>query len=211
MLASFPGSVSLGIYADRPVTGGSAPSVHRDGRALDWGPASDAQRHAAWDLLSGPIGRLLQVQLVADYRFRRACRPTCDFRPVRWDKPGGWFHVEMTWTGALDSRPIDEIIRSHQEAHMPMTTSVLARHGVSLEPGRRPHYRLVQAASGRWYVVSLNGALLVDAVPTEVYYIPGVALPHPLVAPPTGMELTDDGDTLVVMAGDGGTFAYRCR
>lgn len=47
-----PAGASLGTYAHRAVRGGSTPSVHQAGRALDWHPSSVPLGWHLWDILT---------------------------------------------------------------------------------------------------------------------------------------------------------------
>lgn len=103
----------LGIYSCREIRDGGRMSVHADGRAWDsrW---EDRGEQLGWfEFLIGnadPLG----VQRIIDYSQQRI-----------WEAGRGWFgaspsspgnaggtpcHVERNWAGALDARPIEEIV-----------------------------------------------------------------------------------------------------
>jgi hypothetical protein len=57
-----PGGKSLGTYARRSVRGGSDPSVHQTGRAIDWAPSSRvAGDHLADVLTAYPDGAAVDL------------------------------------------------------------------------------------------------------------------------------------------------------
>jgi hypothetical protein len=115
-----PAGIDAGVCSNRPVRGGSAPSVHRDCRAKDHRFSSyGALDELKW--LYVDHAELLQVQRFTDYG-----------RGLTWDcrLPGsGWgifagagskyapgptlernVHIERNWQGARDPRSVEEIL-----------------------------------------------------------------------------------------------------
>lgn len=103
----YPSAIFAGCYADRPISGGRNPSMHRDGRALDVNFQSPHEYEAAMRWLT-EVGEQLQVQQFLDYRVGRSWRPGRGWAP--WAAPAGktHLHVEMTTAAAMDGRPIPE-------------------------------------------------------------------------------------------------------
>lgn len=98
-LAEF-GGTNLGIYVVRPITGGTSPSSHAFGAALDWGYGThylSALRHI--DFLTAHH-EVLGVQMIVDEAHNRVWK--CS-RPELGDRPGWktvtvnggtWLHIE---------------------------------------------------------------------------------------------------------------------
>lgn len=98
ILAAFPSARSSGIYNCRDVRGGTAWSVHAEGRAVDINPTGKKQGDdiAVWAVRNA---RKYQIQRVIWYR-------------KLWDYDGGWreytgqhphtdhLHIEQNWDGA---------------------------------------------------------------------------------------------------------------
>mgnify|MGYP003640752080 CR=1 FL=1 len=123
LLATFPHAVNLGCYGDRAKTGGSTPSLHRDGRAIDIGWLDDgtlylAEREEAFAHLVEHADAL-GLQIVLNYR-RDGFGGTRWRLPYyvgdpkaglgTWSSPGHWLHIERTNAGADDKRAIADII-----------------------------------------------------------------------------------------------------
>jgi len=113
------GADNLGCYGDRPMTGGSSPSLHRDGRAIDIGFNGILdKREDAFDFLvrhSAELG----IQIVLNYKHAagggyrwRLARYAGDTAAgiKAYTKSGHWLHIERTNAGADDDRPIAEIV-----------------------------------------------------------------------------------------------------
>ncbi|MGB5757953.1 MAG: hypothetical protein WBM50_13635 [Acidimicrobiales bacterium] len=113
------GADDLGCYVDKPKTGGSSPSLHRDGRAIDIGfdGKLEARDNAFRFLVEHAT--VLGVQMVLNYK-------TNGLGGYRWRLPytaadqnagigpfgsvGHWLHIERTNAGADDPRTIPTII-----------------------------------------------------------------------------------------------------
>jgi len=111
----------LGCYSDRPVTGGTKPSQHRDGVAFDIGfiQDEDARQDAADWLVENH--EALGVQMVLNYRrsgsassgwYWRLARYEDETEPERgtFTKAGHWLHVEVHPTIADDTTPIAALL-----------------------------------------------------------------------------------------------------
>lgn len=85
VLASFPGSRSLGIYSARTIRGSSAVSLHSEGRALDVRPASTAQGNA-----------------IRDWAY--ANRERYQIQEIIWQRKI-WSSMNPTWRGYNGSNP----------------------------------------------------------------------------------------------------------
>lgn len=99
-----PGAKSMGIYNCRPVRGGSARSVHSEGRALDVGMPMDgghgsAAGHTLVQLLR-PVADKLGIQaIIYDRKIWSAKSPGPDGRPYTGANPHyDHLHVELTRT-----------------------------------------------------------------------------------------------------------------
>jgi hypothetical protein len=121
LVDKFPHAVKLGCYSNRSKTGGSLPSLHRDGRAIDIGFLVDGalhleERQECFEYLiahAADIG----LQMVLNYardgfggtRWRLPYKAGDVFagRGV-FAKSGHWLHIELTNAGADDARPISE-------------------------------------------------------------------------------------------------------
>jgi hypothetical protein len=127
LLSSYGGQ-SLGILAKppRPVRGGTAPSVHNDGRALDWrwvdaaAPAATlaARRLVVEQVLVQLVANAdrLNIQRIHDYAAGRAWQTGLGWRTVTstsngWNQPWAqWLHIERNLAGAADDRPVADIL-----------------------------------------------------------------------------------------------------
>ena len=117
------GGSNWGCHLDRPVTGGSAPSSHASGAALDWGYSS----RSAVDLQVLPLfinnSQELGVQAIHDYVNNRiwrtpayrGCSPTdaaCGWKiqdPPMAGVGSAHLHIECTAARWGDTRPFDDI------------------------------------------------------------------------------------------------------
>lgn len=130
LAARYDGADQLGCYASRPVTGGSSPSVHRDGRAFDLGFLRDeGQRQECFVFLVDNAGAL-GVQMVLNYartgsegsgRYWRLARYRDENAPEfgSWSKTGHWLHVEIHPSEALDSTPIAQLLGIEEPSPAP--------------------------------------------------------------------------------------------
>ena len=102
---SYTSAIFAGCYADRAISGATAPSLHRDGRALDINFGRPEQFVVALAELVN-IGERIGVQQILDYRGNRSWRPGRGWRA--WTAPAGrtHLHIEMTIEAAADRRPI---------------------------------------------------------------------------------------------------------
>ena len=109
------GGVNVGIYSRRPVRGGTAPSTHSFGAAMDWRYTNRRNAQAAMKLLvrhSAEFG----VQMIVDYVGCVIWTPSRGWRKMEPNPKTGkgqawakWLHVETTkkkWSdsSAWDSR-----------------------------------------------------------------------------------------------------------
>lgn len=116
------GGTYLGGFVDRAMNGGSNPSLHRDGRAIDWRQDNEHTRVAAAEYLIAHADEL-QIQRIHDYENNRIwyCGDTGSGQKSRgWHTANGgesfgeswakWLHIEMNYKGALDIRSIENRI-----------------------------------------------------------------------------------------------------
>ena len=123
------GGQSLGCYASRPIVGGSSPSSHASGAAIDWryenpGPGRDVLMGQVLPFLINN-SQELGVNAIHDYAGRRIWRPpNCSGRPAEvspecgWRGSSGsqmqpwatWIHVECLDTRWSDTRSVDEML-----------------------------------------------------------------------------------------------------
>lgn len=120
------GGQRLGCYVDRPITGGSSPSLHRDGRAADVGwlhDHTDRARQEAYAFLV-EHAEALGLQMVLNYRRTlgtgqisggkqwRLPRYSGETVPVSssYSKVGHWLHIETHPTVADDQTPIASLV-----------------------------------------------------------------------------------------------------
>ena len=112
LIATFGGS-SNGIYVNRPMRGSSRPSLHRDGRALDWLQPDDRLRAQGAEFCA-QHAEALQVQEIHRYKESLAWNPREDWHRATGEAFGaawaGWIHVERNLVGSADTRPIEEIL-----------------------------------------------------------------------------------------------------
>jgi hypothetical protein len=134
VMTRWPGGMDLGIHYDRPIRGGTAPSLHAEGRAWDWryadipngggpGPGRVVLDNEILPFLIDHANQL-GIQGIGDYtgpsgsqgRFWKRCR-NADGSGGGWrdvaDSGSGWgqawadwIHVEMDWVGSKDAQPI---------------------------------------------------------------------------------------------------------
>lgn len=123
-LTAHYGGSNNGIYVNRAMRGSGSPSLHRDGRALDWLQPDDAKR-AAGAAFCVENAEALQVQAVHRYKEGLAWRPDKGWHRVASDSTGwgqpwaNWIHVERNLTGSKDARTIDEILHVHANPAKP--------------------------------------------------------------------------------------------
>lgn len=118
---TWPSSDLLGCYHDRSITGGSTPSVHRDGRAFDIGFLDqEAARQDCYTFLIDHA-HLLGLQMVLNYWRHNSPSSGVGWRLPRysgeqtprtfpWNRKGHWLHVELHPTVALLETPIEELV-----------------------------------------------------------------------------------------------------
>jgi hypothetical protein len=131
-LISLHGGQNLGCHQDRPVVGGSLPSSHSFGAAVDWGYGAVHNGPGREFVLSNVIPWLISnsaelgVQAIHDYRGARIWRPPgTSGRPADsdgWrDQPAGsqmgqswalWLHVETHFDSWADQTPFVHRFRS---------------------------------------------------------------------------------------------------
>jgi len=115
------GGKNLGVLSKppRPMRGGSAPSLHCWGIALDWSwqDPGRATADAAIDFLLKNTGPLA-IQAVHDYQRCRYWKSYDGWKDAKKSAESGfgqswatWLHVERTWAAANDARPIDQALR----------------------------------------------------------------------------------------------------
>jgi hypothetical protein len=123
------GGQNLGCYVNRPVVGGTLPSSHGSGAALDWryqnpGPGRSKMLAETMPWLINN-SRELGIQAIHDYSGRRIWRPpSCSGRPATpspdcgWKpssggqmKPGNyWLHLEVLPSRWYDTRTVAEML-----------------------------------------------------------------------------------------------------
>lgn len=135
LIAAYGGS-SNGIYVDRPMRGSRRPSLHRDGRALDWLQPDDTAR-ARGALFCAEQAELLQVQEIHRYKESLAWNPTEGWHHATGEAFGepwaNWIHVERNLAGSADTRSIDEILHAAQPA--PIEDEDMAEHYFTNDTG----------------------------------------------------------------------------
>jgi hypothetical protein len=118
LLREYPGSTSLGCFANRSVRGGKTTSLHAVARAFDWKYATRQQAEAVMEMLTGEDGRaatLLGVQAIHDYHVRDRQR-----RARAWGHGRGWhfasvgpgdlwLHLELTVEASRDDNLLHRI------------------------------------------------------------------------------------------------------
>lgn len=101
ILAGNPWASNLGCFNDRAVRGSSAPSLHREGRAVDVGvnpssPADVARMDALVEQLTARGDGIQQI-----IWNRRSWRPGVGWRPYSGASPHtDHAHIELTWAAA---------------------------------------------------------------------------------------------------------------
>ena len=116
------GGKNLGILSvpPRPMRGGSQPSLHCWGMALDWSWESPG-RAAADEVIEFLLANTgpLAVQAVHDYERCRYWKSYSGWKTATKSSSTGfgqswarWLHVERTWAAANDARSIDEALRA---------------------------------------------------------------------------------------------------
>jgi hypothetical protein len=128
LIATFGGQ-GHGIYGVRPIRGGTAPSTHSYGAALDWRYRNvGAGRRNVADI-EAVIGWLianseeLGVQMIIDYEGGRIWKTGRGWKDRAEGKTPGnaWLHIETTPDNWADTRPIET--RGSSTPHpMPPTT-----------------------------------------------------------------------------------------
>jgi hypothetical protein len=134
-LVDFFGGQRLGCYGDRPITGGSSPSLHRDGRAADVGWLHDHTDRARQDAFAFLVANAsaLGLQMVLNYRRTlgtgqisggrswRLPRYSGETSPVSssFSKVGHWLHIETHPTVADDQTPIAQLLTGALPAPRP--------------------------------------------------------------------------------------------
>lgn len=120
-LSSRWGGKNLGCLSKppRPMRGGSSPSLHCWGIALDWswqGPGRPAADQAIEFLLdnTGPLA----IQAVHDYQRCRYWKSYAGWKQATKSAETGfgqswatWLHIERTWAAANDNRTIEQSLR----------------------------------------------------------------------------------------------------
>ena len=116
------GGKNLGILSvpPRPMRGGSQPSLHCWGMALDWSWESPG-RAAADEVIEFLLANTgpLAIQAVHDYERCRYWKSYNGWNTATKSSSTGfgqswarWLHVERTWAAANDARSIDEALRA---------------------------------------------------------------------------------------------------
>jgi len=143
---TWPGGTLLGIHYDRPIRGGTAPSLHAEGRALDWRYANPGPGRTVVDAEILPLltreCEVLGIQGIGDYAvpsadgvdgwFWKRCRAP-DGSGIGWrrmaDSSTGWgqewanwLHIEMDWDAAKDNRTIEERLGTSPTPQPPTPT-----------------------------------------------------------------------------------------
>ena len=107
------GGTSLGIYVDRPMRGSNSPSLHRDGRALDW-RHDDLNVRAEVCTFLIANSEALQIQAIHHYFTSQIWHPITGWHhatgPSFGDPSARWLHIERNYQGARDTRHIGEIV-----------------------------------------------------------------------------------------------------
>lgn len=123
------GGQNLGCYVNRPVVGGTLPSSHGSGAALDWryqnpGPGRSKMLAEVMPWLINN-SRELGIQAIHDYSGKRIWRPPgCSGRPATpspdcgWKPSSGgqmksgnfWLHLEVHPSRWNDTRSVSEML-----------------------------------------------------------------------------------------------------
>lgn len=97
LLKTYPGSQHLGTHLDRPVTGGSRPSTHAYGAAMDWGYGSN--RHYADQVIamitSNP--EAFGITAIHDYAKLRMWKAGVGWVDQKLGSHGGGMNPSSTW------------------------------------------------------------------------------------------------------------------
>ena len=115
-LAKRWGGTNLGIFVKRPVRGGTVPSTHSFGAALDWryDTREEGKEVMDWIVLNHEV---LGIQVVQDYvgcciwiagRGWKAATPDSTGFGQPWAK---WIHVETSRESWGDKRKVSERIK----------------------------------------------------------------------------------------------------
>lgn len=181
----------LGILSCRPVRGGGDWSVHADGRAWDSRWESRAEQEEFWQfLITNHV--VLNVQRIIDYSGGRIW----DVKAGTWysahpqtpgDQGGTPTHVERNWIGALDPRPIEQIVKEGTP-----TLPIGGAMGICASP------------LGGYYVFADDGGVFTFG--DAKFY--GSMGGQPLVKPVSGMAVMPEGDGYMLCARDGGVFSF---
>jgi hypothetical protein len=97
------GAINSGILNCRPVVGGTARSLHSEGRAADLGvrPIDAAYGHEAASLLHAHSGELGIQCIIWSKGIWSGAKPHEGFRPYKGKNPHlDHLHVELSWPGA---------------------------------------------------------------------------------------------------------------
>lgn len=107
------GGTSVGIYNNRDIRGGGAPSSHKFGAALDWRYTDRRKALEAMKLLVSK-SKEFGVQMIVDYVGGTVWTPAGGWKKKDPDKHGmgqtwaKWLHIETTKTMWADGSRWDE-------------------------------------------------------------------------------------------------------
>lgn len=110
LVKRFKGS-NLGIYSKRPINGGTQPSSHAFGAALDWRYPSRATAKVVIRFLI-KFSEELGVQAIHDYVGQTVWRAGRGWKAQEPDSHGmgqpwaTWLHIEVTPSQWADARPV---------------------------------------------------------------------------------------------------------
>jgi hypothetical protein len=121
-LCAHYGGSNNGIFVNRPMRGSTHPSLHRDGRALDWLQPDD-QARARGAQFCADNAAALNIQEINRYKESLAWNPTIGWHHATGEAFGAsWancIHVERKLDGSADVRTIDEILATHTPVTRP--------------------------------------------------------------------------------------------
>lgn len=107
------GGTKIGIFNKRPVRGGTAPSSHSFGAALDWRYRLRKDAEEAMKMIVRSHSKL-GVQVIIDYYGCRQWMPKSGWKPLTPNKVKGfgepwakWIHIETTKEAWGDKTPIE--------------------------------------------------------------------------------------------------------
>ena len=95
-LTSTYGGQNLGGYVVRNVVGGTAPSAHSFGSAIDWGYSDRAQAEALMNTIASDPGRW-GIQEIHDYSGQRVWKVGQGWKPQTLGSHGGAMKPESKW------------------------------------------------------------------------------------------------------------------